>query len=197
MSDLSRRDLLRNVALSAALGGLSAEAAQHVHNMAATESQQSGGVYKPKLFTAHEWKTLRRLCDLIFPADEHSKGALEAGAPEFLDLLSSANDEIAALYTGGIAWLDQAMQKRQHVNFVDAKPDEQTTLLDIIAYRKNSTPETAAGVKFFEWARKMTSDAYYTSKAGIADLGYVGNKGMAKFEVPAAAVDYALKRSGL
>ncbi len=197
MSELSRRDLLRNVALSAALGGLTLEAAQHVHQMAAEDKQTAGGVYKPKVFTAHEWASLRRLCDLIFPADEHSKGALEAGAPEFIDLLASHNDDISALYTGGLAWMDHAMQTQHGTTFVDAKPEQQTALLDTIAYRKNSTKETAAGVKFFDWARKMTADAFYTSKVGIADLGYMGNKGMSKFEVPVEAVQYALKRSGL
>ena len=44
---------------------------------------KAGGVYKPKAFTPHEWATLRRLCDLIFPADGQSKGAIEAGAPEY------------------------------------------------------------------------------------------------------------------
>ncbi len=198
MSDFSRRDLLRNVALSATLGlTLDAQQAEHVHKVADEEKQTTGGVYKPKAFNAHEWATLRRLCDLIFPADAHSKGALDGGAPEFIDLLSSHSDEILSLYTGGILWLDGSMQKRYGAPFVNAKPEEQAALLDIIAYRKNATPENAAGVRFFEWARKMTADAYYTSKVGIADLGYMGNKGMATFEVPEEALQYALKRSGL
>jgi len=89
------------------------------------------------------------------------------------------------------------MRTRYSVNFAEARPEQQTELLDLIAFRKNATPELAAGVKFFDWARKMTSDAYYTSKVGIADLGFMGNKGMARFEVPAEALQYALKRSGL
>lgn len=199
MSEVSRRDLLRNVALSATLGGLTPAAAQHVHTMAAEEKRQAGGVYKAKAFTPHEWATLRRLCDLIFPADQTSKGASEAGAPEFIDLLAGNNEEIAAIYTGGIGWLDSAMRERFGATFVDAKPADQTAMLDLIAYRKNaeSNPELGPGVRFFDWARKMTSDAYYTSKIGVADLGFMGNKGMAKFEVPAEAVQYALKRSGL
>ena len=192
MSEFSRRDVLRNVALSAMLGlTLDAQQAEHVHAMAAQDAGATGGVYKPKLFTDHEWAALRRLCDLILP------GALDAGAPEFIDLLASHNDEIAAIYTGGIAWMDNAMKMHHGVTFVDASPELETAFLDIIAYRANATPDTAAGVKFFDWARKMTADAYYTSKVGIADLGYLGNKGMGKFEVPQAAIDYALKRSGL
>ncbi len=198
MSEFSRRDLLRNIGLSVTLGlTLDAQEAGHVHQMAAAEKQTAGGVYKPKVFNAHEWATLRRLCDLIIPADEHSKGALDAGAPEFIDLLASHNDEISALYTGGLAWLDAAMRKRNDATFVEAKPEQQTALLDLIAYRKNASPDLSAGIKFFEWARKMTADAYYTSKIGIEDLGYMGNKAVAKFEVPAEALEYALKRSGL
>ena len=199
MSDVSRRDLLRNVALSAALGGLTAEAAQHVHAMAADDKKVAGGVYKPKAFNPQEWTSLRRLCDLIIPADSHSKGALEAGAPEFIDLLSSQNKEIAEMYTGGLAWLDTESKRRYSAAFAAAKPEQQTELLDLIAYRKSAEqhPELGPGIRFFDWARKMTADAYYTSKAGIADLGFVGNKGMAEFQVPVEAVEYALKRSGL
>lgn len=192
MSDVSRRDVLRNVGLTAMFGlTLDAQEAGHVHTMAAQDTAAAGGVYTPKLFTPHEWATLRRLCDLIVP------GALDGGAPEFIDLLASHNDEIAAMYTGGIAWMDNAMRMHHGTAFADATPEQQTAFLDVIAYKANETPETAAGVRFFDWARKMTVDAYYTSKAGIADVGYMGNKGMAKFEVPQAAIDYALKRSGL
>lgn len=197
MSDVSRRTLLRNVAVAALAGGVAVADAQHVHDVSAADATKAGGVYKPKLFNAHEWASLRRLCDLIFPADERSKGALDAGAPEFIDLLASHNDELAAIYTGGLAWLDNAMRARHNATFVDAKPDQQTALLDTIAYRKNATSDMAAGVRFFDFARKMTADAYYTSKAGVADLGFMGNKGMTKFEVPVEAIQYALKRSGL
>lgn len=199
MSDVSRRDLLRNVALSAALGGLTAEAAQHVHQMAADEKKQAAGAYRVKAFTESEWPSLRRLCEMIFPADERSKGALEAGAPEFIDLLASQNREIAAIYTGGLAWLDAESNRRFGAAFVKARPGQQTELLDLIAYRKNaeSDPSLGAGVRFFDFARKMTSDAYYTSKVGIADLGFVGNKGMQQFQVPAEALQYALERSKL
>ena len=68
-------------------------------------------------------------------------------------------------------------------------------MLDKIAYRKNRTPELAQGVRYFDWARRMTVDAYYTSAAGIREVGFKGNKGMAKFTVPQEAIDYAMKRS--
>ena len=81
--------------------------------------------------------------------------------------------------------------------FADASPEQQAALLDRIAYAKQAPPELAAGVAFFAAARRMVVDAFFTSKRGIEYLGYQGNGALAKFEVPAAALDYALKRSGL
>lgn len=191
---VSRRDVLRNVAIAATLGGIPLEAAQHVHH-AAAEEKKATGVYKPKAFTAHEYKTLQRLSDLIIPADEVSKGALEAGAPEFIDLLSSQSWEMKAVYTGGLGWIDRQMEKRYGAAFVNAKPEQQTALLELIAYRKNDSPELGPGIRFFEWIRKMVADAFYTSPIGVKDLGFVGNKGMTVFQVPKEALAYAVKRS--
>ena len=41
----------------------------------------------------------------------------------------------------------------------------------------------------------MVVDAYYTTAAGWAELGYQGNKVVAEFSVPDEAVRYALERS--
>lgn len=203
MSDenqVSRRDLLRNLGITVTLGAsgglIQLEAAQHVHNaVAAEKSGTSHGEYTPKCFNAHEFATLRKLSDLIIPADDHSPGALEAGAAEFIDYLASTSTELAEIYTGGIAWLDHATAGRHGTNFIEAKPEQQTAMLDVIAYRKNEGPETAPGIRFFSWVRKMVADAYYTSPIGIKDLGYMGNTAMSHFSVPEEAIAYALKRS--
>jgi len=194
MSELSRRDLLQNIALSVTLGGLSPAAAQHVHNVAADE-KASSGVYKVKALNSHEYQTLEKLADLIIPPDEKSPGAAASGACEFIDLLASQNSRLLQIYTGGIAWLDQTMTRRYSTNFVKAKPNQQTALLDLIAYRRNESADLGPGIEFFDWARRMVVDAYYTSPTGIQVIGYVGNTSVSKFEVPQEAVDYALKRS--
>ena len=193
-TEVSRRDLLRGIALSVTLGGMQVADAQHVHQMAAAEKLTTGA-YKPKALNAHEYATLQKLADLIVPADEHSPGAVESGAAEFIDLLASQNPELAAIYTGGIGWLDREMERRYKTNFWNARPDQQTAMLDLIAYRKNESPELGPGIRFFDWARMMVVDAFYTSPAGVKDLGYMGNTAVQKFEVPQNAIDYALKRS--
>jgi hypothetical protein len=68
-------------------------------------------------------------------------------------------------------------------------------MLDVIAFRENNSPELGAGIQFFDWARRLVVDAYYTSPVGIKGVGYIGNSAMSTFNVPQAAVDYALKRS--
>jgi gluconate 2-dehydrogenase gamma chain len=200
-SEVSRRDLLRNLGVvtltTFGVSVVSAEAAEHVHNVVSAAKKATTGPYQPKYFTAGEYKTLERLCDLIIPADSHSQGALAGDAPEFIDFLSSQCPELAEIYSGGFAWLDHQMNQRYAANFVEATPDQQTAMLDLIAYRKNSTPELEPGIQFFIWVRNMTVDAFYTSKAGMDDLGFMGNSALTHFSVPAEAVEYAVKRSGL
>src|SRR5689334_1337307 len=129
MSDTTRRSLLQQIAAAALAGSLSAEAADHVHQ--ATTKQTVNGVYSPKALTEHEFATLRALCELIVP------GASKGRAAEFIDLLSSQNPELAAIYTGGLAWLDHALKNTVNATFLAARPADQTALLDQIAYRRN------------------------------------------------------------
>ena len=201
-SDYSRRDLLRRLGASVSVAAagehwLAAQEAQHVHEAIAQDKAAQKGKYTPKSLTAHEFATLQRLTDLIIPADEHSQGALAAGAADFIDFMCAASDDMKEIYTGGLAWTDEYMQHHHGKTFLAADAQQQTALLDLIAYRKNQSPELGAGIHFFTWVRRMTADAYYTSPIGMKDLGYMGNGAMAEFKVPQEAVDYALKRSGL
>ncbi len=196
MSEYSRRDLLRTVGLALLNAeAVSAQQGRQVHEAAAGRTAPSGR-YQPKALNAHEYATLERLTGLIIPPEGKSPGALEAGAAAWIDMLASENERLKDIYTGGLAWLDRAMLARSGKNFVDAPATGQTSLLDLIAYRRNNSPELGPGIAFFDWARRMTVDAYYTSKIGIADLDYRGNSPMSKYEVPVEAIQYALKRSG-
>ena len=196
MSNLSRRELMARLAAGAALVG-TAEA-QHAHDAVAQEKSAQNGAYRPKALTAHEYATLQKLSDYIIPADEHSPGALAAGAADFIDFLCNASDEMRDIFTGGLLWLDDAMG-RQHEgqSFLEVAPAAQTAMLDRIAYRRNASPELNPGIQFFAFCRRMVADAYYTTPIGYKDVGYMGNTAMSSFTVPQEAVDYALKRSGL
>src|SRR3954469_3855503 len=195
--EFSRRDLLARIAAGASI--VAAADAQHVHeSVAQQKTAQKGAPYKPKALTAHEYATLQRLSDLIIPADEHSPGALAAAAADFIDFLCAASDEMRDIYTGGILWLDEEMKHRYAGKaFVDAAPEQQTALLDLIAWRKNRSPELNAGIDFFAFCRRMVADAYYTTPIGFKEVGFMGNGAVSQFSVPKEALEYAMKRSGL
>lgn len=186
---MKRRDALRAIAAMALLGPLDHASAQQVHEAAAAET--NAGVYKPKALTTHEFDTLTALAELIVP------GASKGGAAEFVDVLASQNAELLEIYTGGLGWLDRAMKRHSGAIFLSSTAADRTAMLDRIAYRKNETPDLAPGVRFFAWARRLTVDSYYTSAAGIKEIGFMGNKARRQFTVPADAIEYAVKRTGL
>jgi hypothetical protein len=93
--------------------------------------------------------------------------------------------------------VDEAMKTRSARDFLTGTTDQQTALLDLIAYRRNESPELDPGIQFFTMARRMTVDAFYTSEIGIADIDYRGNHPQASYPEPTEAIAYALKRSGL
>ena len=200
--DVSRRNLFRIVGATVLSSELAhAQTAKDPHagmSMPAAstgpKSLNGGPNYIPKHLKPHYFKTMRVLGDLIMPADATSPAASEAGAAEFIDFLCSRNEELAAIFDGGLAWLDQYMIHKHGTDFLTSKPGEQTALLDL-AYGRSPAAEVAGGSQFFTWARTMVVDAYYTSPVGVKDIGYMGNTAVSVFSVPQEAVDYALKRS--
>src|SRR5437773_4797647 len=108
---ISRRDILRTLAVAAAGGTvlqvIPAEAAAYVHQVVRKEKAAApAGKYTPKYFSAPQYAALITLCDAIIPKDEKSGGAVEAGAPEFIDLLTSENEKYQLRLGGGLFWLD-------------------------------------------------------------------------------------------
>jgi hypothetical protein len=195
MSDITRRDVLRRLGLTLmATGVLDRVSAQEVHQMTAAAR---AGDYTPTAMSAHAYRTLERLTDLIIPVENGKPGAAAAGAAAWIDMLASENPQLKDIYANGLAWLDEAMKKRGAADFVSAPVPDQTALLDLIAYRRNASPELDPGIQFFTMARRMTVDAFYTSEIGIADIDYQGNRPQATYPAPTEAIAYALKRSGL
>jgi gluconate 2-dehydrogenase gamma chain len=185
---ISRRDILRTLAVGAAAGSvlqvIPAEAAEYIHQMVHKEKAAApAGKYTPKYFSAVQYVTLVFLCDAIIPKDEKSGGAVEAGAPEFIDLLTSENPEYQLKLGGGLFWLDAACTDRYGNVFLECTPEQKKEILDLIAFRKNAKKDSALsqGVAFFAFLRNLTCDGFYSSKIGIEDLGYIGNTSLREF----------------
>lgn len=180
---ITRRDVLRTLAVGAVGGSvlrvIPAQAAEFAHQMVRKEKAASpAGKYTPKYFDAHQYETLIALCGAIIPKDEKSGGAIEAGAPEFIDLLTSENEKYQLKLGGGLMWLDSHCIDTYGKTYLECAVEQRKETLDLIAFRKNAKKnrELNQGVAFFAFLRNLTCDGFYTSKMGIEDLQYVGNE---------------------
>ena len=185
---ISRRDILKSLTFTAITGSvlrvIPLEAAEYAHRMVRAEKAAAENqAYAPKFFSAHAYKTLQSLCQTIIPSDDDSKGAIEAGAPEFIDLITSENKEYQVSLGGGLMWLDNTCLDRYGSAYLDCTPAQQKEILDLIAYKKNAKqdPSLGQGIEFFAFLRKLTADGFFTSEIGIAYLGYIGNTFVREF----------------
>src|SRR5258708_7792372 len=185
---VSRRDILKTLTMGAAatsvLRVIPLQAAEHVHRMIMAEKAAAPAkAYAPKFFDAHGYKTLQALCQSIIPADSDCGGAVEAGAPEFIDLLTSENNDYQVALGGGLMWLDGTCTDRYGKVYRDCAPEQQKEILDKIAYRKNALSDSSlsTGVAFFSFLRNMTADGFFTSEIGIKYLGYIGSSYLKEF----------------
>jgi gluconate 2-dehydrogenase gamma chain len=182
----TRRDILKSLTMTAVTGSvlrvIPLQAAEYAHRMITAE-KSAAKTYTPKFFPAHDYKTLQTLCQTIIPADAGSGGAIEAGAPEFIDLITSENKDYQLTLGGGLMWLDDACDDRYGKPYLDCPADQQKEILDLIAYRKNARqdPSLGPGIEFFSLLRKFTADGFFTSEIGIKYLGYMGNKVLVEF----------------
>ena len=180
---VSRRDLFQILGAAPLLAGVPAAvvAQEHQHHQAAGAAN-GAGPYQRKTFDDHQWQTVRVLCDLILPADERSGSATQAGVPEFLDdwiafrTEEDGNRDLEAEIFGGLTWLDREARRLYQSDFASAPPNEQRKLLDRIAYPDRAAKEDHPWVYFFNEFRSLTVSGFFSSKMGVADLPYLGNR---------------------
>jgi hypothetical protein len=83
-----------------------------------------------KFFSPAQMRNLQRLCRVMMPAAGVKPGAIEAGAPEFLDfLLADSPAERQKLYAGGLDWLDGEAQKKYKLSFFALTDDQVDALV--------------------------------------------------------------------
>jgi hypothetical protein len=188
LEPITRRNVLKSLTMGAVAGSvlrtIPLEAAEYAHGVIEAErADAKTGGYVPRFFSPHQYKTLQALCETILPADADCGGAIEAGAPEFIDLLTSENPEYQLKLGGGLMWLDSACADRYGKAYLDCEAGQEKEILDLIAYRKNAAlgEGVSYGVEFFSLLRNLTSDGFFTSKIGIKYLGYEGNTFVMEF----------------
>ncbi|MEM6327040.1 MAG: gluconate 2-dehydrogenase subunit 3 family protein [Bacteroidota bacterium] len=183
--EISRRDALRIFALASAgasvgvtVSGCRTDSGAHEgHGITATPLQQPPIDAEPQFFSAAEYATVVLLADYILPADDQGPSASEAGVPSFIDwvmvdeLLGDPEERQTAMREG-LAWMDTEVEGE---SFTAATDEQRCALLDRIAYPDDATEADAPGVAFFNRFRDYTATGYWSSPAGVEDLGYIGN----------------------
>ncbi|HMQ07677.1 MAG TPA: gluconate 2-dehydrogenase subunit 3 family protein [Saprospiraceae bacterium] len=123
-----------------------------------------------------EASMLAILVDIILPEDEISPSATAAGVPEFLQFIAMDIQELGPALKKGIGWLNRFAFDRYSLAFEDLSENQKLQLIDKVAYPYQSEDSNKAGVEFFNLLRNLTLTGFYTSKEGIQDLGYSGNR---------------------
>ncbi len=112
-----------------------------------------------------------------------AKGAIEAGAPEFIDLITSENKEYQVALGGGMMWLDNTCIDRygKRVSRLHAGAAKRNSRPNRLPKNFKKDPSLGQGIEFFAFLRKLTADGFFTSEIGIDYLGYIGNTYVKEF----------------
>ncbi|HEU0175359.1 MAG TPA: gluconate 2-dehydrogenase subunit 3 family protein [Blastocatellia bacterium] len=189
--NVSRRDALKGLAgigvsLPVLNTNLLAGAQDHVHDHGShgqdANTATKKAPYKAKFFNADQLALVATISELIIPTDDHSKGAIAAEVPEFIDLMISESPaEIKKTWTDGLAAMDKLSQDKNSATFNKATKDQQIAILTEVS--KNEAKPQTQEERFFRTIKNMTIDGYYTSKIGIHDeLQYKGNTYLKEFK---------------
>lgn len=157
------------------------------------ETDRNDKLNADKFFTEHEMATITLLADIIIPKDDKSGSASDAKVPEFIEFIVKDIPDHQLPMRGGLRWLDLQMLNRHGNPFKDCNNDQQIQMITEIAYPAKAAPEMQQGVAFFSRMRNLTASGFFSSKIGMDDIGYVGNRPNNWNGVP----DDVLKQYGL
>jgi hypothetical protein len=192
---ISRREAIRWVALasasSAMLGGKpwSAGAAPLAAKPYGTDplltEVYEPGAFWPLTLDAPQRRTLAAVCDLMIPADDKSPGASQVGVPDFVDEWISApypaQQANRIVVLDGLQWIESESQRRFARGFHDLSAAQQSQIADDICSEEKAKTEFRAAAKSFTLLRSLIVGGFYTTPAGMKDLGYIGNVALAEF----------------
>src|SRR5262245_41158073 len=114
-NNVSRREALKGLAIGASLTilGQRVLADDHDHRKHGAPGVQTAAPAAPKFFNAGQMALIATISEHIIPTDEHSKGAIAAEVPQFIDLMiSESPTDTKKLWTDGLSAVDQLSQTK-------------------------------------------------------------------------------------
>ena len=133
----------------------------------------------PRLLTPDQLQTAAILADYILPASATAPSASALGIPDFVD------EWVSAPYPD---------QVKSRAVIVKGLTDLGRQVLKADAADRNAAMSAILATPFFISFRKLTIGAYYTTKEGFKDIGYIGNVARVSDPGPSEAVKAALER---
>ncbi len=178
---MNRRELLRRSA-GAVVGGAAFGSAAHAEPRQFPENYDASRElaredWTPTFLSAHQNETLIRLSDLIIPETE-TPGAKGALVNRFIDLLLAAEDaDTQKAFFNSLSYIDGESRRRYGDAFIFTAEEEQVELLNYLAYPHRlvtwqSTRSEFQGHTHFQLLKDWISRAYYSSEAGMKELGW-------------------------
>lgn len=193
---MERREILRYIGIASVAGtfpGFSkwAFACPQDHPQV-TGSQHRSIPYKPLFFSPEHYQMLDHIAEIIIPEDG-TPGAKQAGVAEFIDFMvanrvpvSASRDvrstedamemgnEAQNRFIAGLDWINVRCHSEFGHDFMECTREQQSSLMEELAYKAKFKPTTESGRAFFQLMRDYTVVGYYTTKIGLESLGYPG-----------------------
>jgi hypothetical protein len=148
------------------------------------------GDYWPLTFADPDRRAVAALCDIVIPADAQSPGASSVGVTDFVDEWVSApypdNVRDRKTVMEGLAWVEAESMRRFGAHFSDAALAQREALCADMSLEAPRGTEVGTASRFFRTFRDLVATGYYTTPAGMKELGYVGNVPLARFDGPPA-----------
>ena len=184
--NLERREMLRALSLAAGASQFPGfvkwafadpEAGRHGGRPLDTSGSQAktNNPYKPQFFTGDEYEIVSRLAELIIPTDG-TPGAREAGVSEFIDFIVFSDQSLQYRFRYGVGWIDAHARYLFGRRFLEITPEQQTEMLNHLAYKDRHRAGEEDGRNFFHLIREYTVIGFYTSRVGLEEIGYPGLK---------------------
>lgn len=138
----------------------------------------------PRLLTAAQRATVDLLCDHILPAEGDAPAASALQISELVDEWVSAPypTQVAdrKIILPGLDWVDAEVRARGGRALAKLAPAARDDIL--AAWTGEGRPGRQPAPKdFYTRLRWLTVGAYYTTEAGFAEIGYIGNQALTAF----------------
>lgn len=150
----------------------------------------------PRILTKAQRDAVAAICDYVLPAEGEAPSATAVGTHDLIDEWVSAPypEQVADRRTilAGLDQLEARSRSMGAASFAAADAGVRDAVVGAIASESGD---------FYARVRNLTIRAYYTTEAGFADIGYIGNVALSEFPAPSpevvAAIDKACAALGL